>query len=265
MHIPNSVECQEVSESQPNCMYRCRSVKVFRVLRLGLLPSLKEVDLVDQNPEDQGTSLLQCHSWWIRRGSKSIISRVARFVSWLLNPSFQAILGPCRLFPPIFFFIRGLTSPNIMDPQFSNMCKKEPLCLAQTLHMMRYPSFLPSKIYTIGTLLKTQLMPTLYTTWGQLEHRPNSCVIKPSFRFNFIKFCGPNLVTCKVMRSDFRFVCSWGESLVKKIYPLWTDAIYVHYPVNEYDPGPCWEFRPRKSSSQFLQADPKVWHQNCAT
>ena len=46
-------------------------------------------------------------------------------------------------------------------------------------------------------------------------------------------FFGSNLVTCKVMRSDLRSRCSWGERVVKRINLPWTDSRHVHYPTNE--------------------------------
>jgi hypothetical protein len=48
---------------------------------------------------------------------------------------------------------------------------------------------------------------------------------------------GPNFVTCKVMRLDLGFQCSWGESLVKKINFPWINGRDVHYPTNEPNPA----------------------------
>ena len=71
---------------------------------------------------------------------------------------------------------------------------------------------------------------------GLLEYQPDSCAIKHSIRPNFIKFGGPTLITCKVMRPDFRSRCSWGESVVKGI------AVTFHGPtIDKCSEGNCRE------------------------
>ena len=76
----------------------------------------------------------------------------------------------------------------------------------------------------------------LYTTWGLSEHRPNSCALSPQFGPSLSTFCGSNLVTCKVMRPDFRSRCSWGEIIVKRINLSLANNRNIHYPTDEPNP-----------------------------
>ena len=84
-----------------------------------------------------------------------------------------------------------------------------------------------------------------YMAWGRHEHQPDSCALRPQSRPTLLTFSSSNLVTCKVMRSDFRSWCSWEESTVKWINLPWTNNTYVHYPTEEPKPTHVESFGPR--------------------
>ena len=81
----------------------------------------------------------------------------------------------------------------------------------------------------MGSKLEDWASHPLYMAWGLHEHRPNLCaILNPAQLYQ--PFCGSNLVTCKVMRPDFRSQYSGGVSVVKRINFSWTDGRDVHYP-----------------------------------
>jgi hypothetical protein len=104
-----------------------------------------------------------------------------------------------------------------------------------------------------------------YTSRGSPQHWFDSGSLIPQSNPTFSTLCGPHFAACKVMRPDFRSLCSRGENAMKIINLSWTDKKNVHYPMNEPNPTHVESSGRRKSSSRFLQASPKVWRQHCAT
>jgi hypothetical protein len=78
----------------------------------------------------------------------------------------------------------------------------------------------------------------LYTRLGvSMSTGPDYVQLSPQSGPTLSTFCGPNLVTCKVMWPDLRSQYSGGVSVVKRINFSWTDGRDVHYPTVDPNSG----------------------------
>jgi len=99
------------------------------------------------------------------------------------------------------------------------------------MHVFSFLFFSSFLLHHLASSSRLQRMMTKGPLYIHLEHRSDSCAIKPSIWSNFINYSRPNLLTCKVMRSDYRSWYPCGEIVVKRINLLWTNGRDVHYPM----------------------------------
>ena len=86
---------------------------------------------------------------------------------------------------------------------------------------------------------------------GHMESRPDPQALSPQFGPTLSSFSRPNLLTCKVMRSNFR-------SPVKRIHLPWINGRDVI--IQRISPiRPMPRVQAKETSSWFVQADPKIW------
>jgi hypothetical protein len=81
--------------------------------------------------------------------------------------------------------------------------------------------------------------------WGQLEHQPNSYIIKPWIGLNFNNFLQAQLCHIQSDEAQFYILMSLRNNVVKKMNLLWFNGRDVHYPTDEPNPthvqSSCWE------------------------